>query len=138
MATQFETALASAKPLVIGIIIGALGWWAALSWGFGWMSHGSARQLADQQTGTALVAALTPECMNRFEHQTDVLKAWQALKKASANFNQASFMKKGGWVVMKGQPVPSADTDNIANHCASKLLGLKQIGKVKLAKSTTT
>lgn len=133
MSIQTESALALGKPFVLGLAIGVVGWWAALFWGLGWMSHGAAHRLADHQTRTALVAAITPECIARFEQQTNVPKAWLALKKASDNYDQASFMEKGGWVATKGQLIPSGDTDAIANHCANKLLSLKQLGKAKLA-----
>lgn len=131
MSTRFESAVAAGKPLLLGLVVGVLGWWAALSWGFGWMSHGAAHQLAVQQTRTALVAAITPECVTRFEHQNNVPKAWKALNTASNNFMQTSFMKKGGWIAAKEQVIPSADMDAIANHCANKLLSMKQLGKAK-------
>ena len=131
MSNRFESAVAAGKPVLLGLVVGVLGWWIALSWGFGWMSHGAAHQLADQQTRTALVAAIAPECIARFEHQADVPKAWQALNNASNNFTQTSFMKKGGWVAAKGQAIPSADVDAIANDCANKLLSMKQLGKAK-------
>lgn len=131
MSVRFESVMAVVKPLIWGLVVGVFGWWAALSWGFGWMSHGAAHHLADQQTRSALVAAITPECVARFERQTDVPKAWQALNSASNDFTQTSFMKKGGWVAAKGQVIPSADMDAIANSCANKLLTLKELGKAK-------
>ena len=137
MSTEDKSFLSQAKPFIWGLIIGAGIWWGALAWGFGWMSHGAAHQLADQQSQNALVAAVAPECVARFEHQTGVLKAWQALKKSSDNYDQASFLEKGGWVAMKGQTIPSSDNDAIANHCANKLLSLKQVGKVKLTSATS-
>ena len=138
MSEQLESAMAVGKPLLLGLIIGVLGWWAALAWGFGWMSHGAANRLADHQTRTALVAAIAPECMARFEQQADVPKAWKALNNASNNFTQTSFMKKGGWVVTKDQKIPSADFDAIANTCANRLLSMKQLGKAKVASNATS
>lgn len=137
MSEKLDSTMAAAKPLLIGLVIGVFGLWATLAWGFGWMSHGAAHKLADHQTRTALVAAITPECMARFERQVDLPKAWQALNSASNNFTQTSFMKKGGWVIAKEQKIPSADFDAIANSCADKLLAMKQLGKPKLASKGT-
>lgn len=129
--------LAQAKPFVWGIIAGAVAWWAALAWGFGWMSGGTAHQMAVQQTHNALVAVVAPECIDRFERQPHLLKAWQALKKSSDGYDQASFLEKGGWVSVPGQTIPAADTDDIANQCANKLLSMKQIGDVKLTSASS-
>jgi hypothetical protein len=121
------------KPAAWGVVVGALGWWAVLSWGFGWVSAGTAQKMAADQTQTAVVAAMTPGCVARFEQQPNALISWKALKKSADNYNQSDFVQKGGWVELPGQKLDSDTAGGIANACATQLLALKEIGGVKLS-----
>jgi hypothetical protein len=121
------------KPGIWGAVIGAVAWWSVLFWGFGWMSAGAARQLADNQTQTAVVASATPYCVERFEQQADAVASWQALKKSSDDYNQSDFMKKGGWATLPDQKPDSDITSAVADACATQLLALKELNGVKLS-----
>jgi hypothetical protein len=121
------------KPGIWGVVIGAVAWWAVLFWGFGWMSSGSAKQLADNRTQTAVVAAATPYCVTRFEQQTGAVASWQALKKSAADYNQNDYVEKGGWATMTDQKPGSGITSAIADACATQLLALKELNGVKLS-----
>jgi hypothetical protein len=125
------------KPGLWGVVIGALAWWAVLAWGFGWVSAGTAKQMADNQTQTAVVASLSPYCVSRFEQQSSAVTSWQALKKAADNYNQDDFIQKGGWVSLPGQKLNADTASAVADACATKLLALKQIGGVKLSSLNT-
>jgi hypothetical protein len=120
------------KPGIWGVIVGALAWWAVLGYGFGWESAATAKERADDQTQTAVVAVATPDCVARFEKQANAVASWRALKKSADNYDQSDFMEKGGWVVLPKQTPDSDYTGAVADACASQLLALKQLNGTKL------
>jgi hypothetical protein len=67
------------------------------------MSSGAAKQLANNQTQSAVVAAGTPYCVARFEQQPNAVASWQALKKSTADYNQSDYVTKGGWATLAGE-----------------------------------
>jgi hypothetical protein len=121
------------KPGFWGLVLGAFAWWGVLAWGLGWMSPATARQMADDQIQNAVIAVASPYCTERFEQQANAVTSWQALKKSADNYDQSSFIEKGGWVDLpKAKPVSDL-ADAVANACATQLLALKQINGVKLS-----
>ncbi|MGH6989169.1 MAG: hypothetical protein ACREFD_09265 [Stellaceae bacterium] len=121
------------KPAFWGLVVGALGWWAVLAWGLGWTSAGSATAMAQQNAETAVVASVTPYCVQRFEQQTNAAAVWKKLKNSAANFNQDSFLVKGGWTALPGMKLNSSYADAVADSCSTRLLALKTIGGVKVS-----
>ena len=121
------------KPAIWGVVVGAIVWWAVLFWGFGWMTSGTAKQLADNQTQSAVVAAGTPYCVARFEQQPNAVASWQALKKSAADYNQSDYVTKGGWATLAGEKPDSDTTSAVAVACATRLLALKEINGVTLS-----
>jgi len=121
------------KPGAWGVALGALAWWAVLSLGFGWMSPGAAKNLADNQTQTAVVSAATPYCVARFEQQANAVASWQALKKSGDDYDEGDYISKGGWATVPGQEPDSDTTSAIANACATKLLALTELDGTKLS-----
>jgi hypothetical protein len=121
------------RPGIWGAIVGAVAWWTVLAFGFGWMSAGTARQLADDQTQTAVVAAATPYCIARFEQQPNAVASWQGLKKSQDNYDEGDYVKKGGWATLSGQKLNSDITSAVAEACATQLLTLKELNGVKLS-----
>ena len=102
------------KPGIWGMGLGAAAWWAVLAGGMGWMSGSAAKQLAENQTQPAVVAAATPYCVARFEQQSNAVTSWQALKKSASDYNQTDFVKKGGWATLSGQKLDSEITSAVA------------------------
>jgi len=121
------------KPGIWGAVVGAVAWWAVLAFGFGWMSAGTTKQLADNQTQTAVVAAATPYCVSRFEQQPNAVASWQLLKKSASDYDQSDYVKKGGWATLSGQKPDSDITSAVADACATQLLALKELDGVKLS-----
>jgi len=103
------------------------------TWGFGWMSSGAAKQLANNQTQSAVVAAGTPYCVARFEQQPNAVASWQALKKSTADYNQSDYVTKGGWATLAGEKADSDITSAVADACATKLLALKELNGATLS-----
>jgi hypothetical protein len=120
------------KPGIWGVVLGALAWWGVLSWGLGWVSAGTAKQLADNQTQAAVVAAASPYCVARFEQQPNAVASWQALKKSAADYDQSDYIEKGGWAALPNQKPDSDMTAAVADACATQLLALKQLDGVTL------
>jgi hypothetical protein len=121
------------KPGLLGVAIGALAWWAILASGLGWVSAGTAKQMANSETQSAVVASIAAYCVSRFEQQTNAVASWRALKKAADNYNQDAFIQKGGWILLPGQKLNADTASAVADACATKLLALNQIDGVKLS-----
>ncbi len=99
---------------------GALGAVATLTIGFywgGWVTGGSAREMAQKGADMALVAALAPICVDQFQHSADATANLVALKKVSV-WRQGTFISDGGWATMPGDNTTSTA---VADACAAKL-----------------
>jgi poly(3-hydroxybutyrate) depolymerase len=111
----------SLKRLVQGAVVGAVATMiVGFNWG-GWMLGSSARTVADSTAASAVVAAIAPICVNHFQHSADATTNMATLRKTS-EWDQASFVEKGGWAVMPG----SKDADSgVSQACANLLASLK-------------
>ena len=72
------------KPALWGMVGGAIA--AAIvgfSWG-GWVTGGKAEAEATQRANAAVVVALAPGCVERFQRATDVSANLSALKKVDS------------------------------------------------------
>jgi hypothetical protein len=90
---------------------------------FGWVTSSTAERQAKEQTETALVAALTPVCVEKFKESADAAKNFEALKKIEYSWEKGSFVQKGGWATPPGAKEPNSA---VAQACAEAL------GKQKL------
>jgi hypothetical protein len=91
------------------------------SWG-GWMTGGSAIKLADERAITAVVAALTPICVEKFLQNGDAKANLAVLQKISSNWEQGQYLEKGGWATQPGATSPDY---HLARACAEKLVLVK-------------
>ena len=110
------------KPGVWGAIWGAIGIMILGFWQFGWVTGGTAKQMADARAETAVTQALTPICTASFGKQADAAGKLAELKKLSS-WDQRSFIEKGGWANLPGSDKPDKD---LATACAAKL---SEVGK---------
>jgi len=111
----------SLKPALWGATAGA----AALAiigfaWG-GWVTGGSAERNAANRASSAVVAALAPICLDRFQQTSDWAMQLTELKKISS-YDQTSFVEKAGWATMPGSKSPSS---GVAKACAGLIANLK-------------
>lgn len=110
------------KPAVWGAVGGAVALAiVGFSWG-GWVTGADAKQMADKQAEKAVVSALAPICVERFQEQPDSGAKLAALKETSV-YKQADFIKDGGWATMGGADQPAPGT---AKACANMLKNLPQ------------
>ena len=105
------------KPAAWGAGVGAV---AIMIVGFstlGWTLGSTAEQMASNRAGMAVVAALMPVCVAKFEAQSGAAAKLVELKKVSS-WDQSSFIEKGGWATMPGSDKPNTA---VARACAEKL-----------------
>jgi hypothetical protein len=109
----------SRTRLIQGIAIGAIATAViGFSWG-GWTTGGAANRLAAEQAYTAVVAALTPLCVEKFLQDSDAKANLAVLTKIRSNWEQGNYVEKGGWATQPG--ATSSDYD-LARACAEKLV----------------
>jgi hypothetical protein len=112
----------SRTRLLQGMAIGAIAAMAiGFSWG-GWVTGSSANRLAADQANTAVVAALTPLCVEKFLQNSDAKENLAALKKIPSNWEQGDYVAKGGWAA---QPGATVSDYHLARACAEKLAQAK-------------
>jgi len=109
----------SRTRLLQGIGVGAIASMViGFSWG-GWMTGGTANRLAAARVDTAVVAALTPICVEKFLQNSDAKANLAVLKKISSNWEQGDYLQKGGWAT---QPGATSSDYHLARACAEKLV----------------
>ena len=111
----------SIKRLLQGAALGAIATMiVGFNWG-GWVTGGTANDTTQRSTKAAVIAALSPICVDKFQHSTDATVNMTELKKVSS-YQQGTFIEKGGWATM-----PGSDTANssVAEACATTLSNLK-------------
>ena len=111
----------SLTRLVQGAFLGAV---ATMLIGFnygGWTLGSTAKKMADQSATNAVVAALVPICVDKFQRATQA-KATLAELKLIDTWKQDTFVEKGGWATFAGTETPNR---NVAEACAKMLNDLK-------------
>src|SRR5437763_5347717 len=86
----------SLKRLLQGAAVGAIATiFVGFYWG-GWSLGSTAIKLADERANTAVVAALTPICVEKFLQNSDAKANLAVLQKISTNWEQGQYLEKGG------------------------------------------
>lgn len=90
------------------------------NWG-GWVTGGTAHDQLQKGTSSAVVAALAPICVDKFQHSIEVASNLLELKKVNS-YQQGSFIERGGWATL-----PGSDSANsaVARACAELLSSVK-------------
>ncbi len=111
----------SPKRLLQGAIIGAaLAMIIGFGWG-GWQLQSKAQRTTEQSVDKALIAALAPICVDKFQHGADAKASLVALK-ATDSWKRDVFVEQGGWATFPGTAEPNR---NVAEACANILNDLK-------------
>lgn len=101
---------------VWGAAVGAL---AAIivALSMGWVVTGSkANALAQKRAETALVAAMTPVCVDRFQRGDGYAAKLAALKKIGLSWERRDFVEKGDWA-----KIGKDSNFEVADACAEAL-----------------
>jgi hypothetical protein len=104
----------AAAGAVVAIIVG-------FNWG-GWTLGSTVDKVAKERADTAVVAALSPICVDQFRQATNVSANLSELNNINYAWDRDVFIEKGGWAIM-----PGSDTTNsaVAKACAETLSALK-------------
>jgi len=103
------------KPALWGFVGGAIA--VAIigfTWG-GWVTGSRSEADATQRANAAVVVALAPVCVEKFQHTADVAANLAALKKVD-QWQQGDFVEKGGWATVPGSK--SDQVSAVAKACA--------------------
>ena len=112
----------SLKRLLQGAAVGVVASMViGFSWG-GWMTGGTANKLAADRADTAVMAALTPVCVEKFMQNSDAKANLAILQKISTNWEQGQYLEKGGWAT---RPGATSSDYQLARACAEKLVQVK-------------
>jgi len=110
------------SPKVEHILWGAVGGAAFCAFvGFmfgGWVTGGKAKELAQEQSQKAVVAALAPICANKFRHATNAAENLVKLKAIAYSYEKGTYISQGGWATFPGSSEPSSA---VAQACAEIL-----------------
>lgn len=99
---------------------GAVGGAATLAlggfmWG-GWMTGGNAEAMAQKRSQAAVVAVLTPICIEKFHSTANASAKLSELKNISSSWLRRDYVVNGGWATF-GQDRPF----ELADACADAL-----------------
>ena len=103
----------------LGSVIGAL--IVGFNWG-GWVTGGSARDMAVQSGKDAVVLRLAPICVYQFNQDPEKDQKLTELKEKSS-YQRDDYVKEQGWATMPGEEEPDS---KVADECAKLLMQIGQ------------
>lgn len=105
------------KPGLLGAAAGAVALAiVGFSWG-GWVTGGTAKQMASDQAKLEVVAALVPICVEQSKQDPQVAEKLTQLK-ATSSYRRSDMLMKVGWATMPGSSDPNR---RVASACMDKL-----------------
>ena len=108
------------KPAVWGAIGGAIALAiVGFNWG-GWVTGGKAEADATERAHGAVVSALAPVCVEKFQHQADAAEKLVEFTKVSSSWGRRAIIEKGGWAATAGSDAPNSA---VVTACAEQLGG---------------
>jgi hypothetical protein len=107
----------SPKRLLQGMAVGAIATMViGFNWG-GWTLGSTAKDMVQKGATAAVVQALAPICVDRFQRAAEAPANLVELKKVST-WQQDTFIEKGGWATFPGMTSPER---GVAQACANLL-----------------
>src|SRR3981081_2862850 len=106
------------KPAVWGAVAGAVAFAVVGFSQLGWTLGSTAEKMATPGAAAAVVAALAPICVEKFQQQTDAVAKLVAFNKVSSSCDRRSLIEKGGWATMPGSDAPNSA---VARACAENV-----------------
>jgi hypothetical protein len=105
------------KPGLYGAACGAIALAVVgFTWG-GWVTGGTARQMASEQSRTDVVAALTSICLDQSKRDPQLAER-VVLLKAASSWERGDIVLKNGWATMPGT---TEGNRLVAIACADKV-----------------
>jgi hypothetical protein len=98
---------------------------AGFSWG-GWVTGGSAREMAENSAAQARQELAAVVCVNRFMAAPDAGVQLTALQEMTSSYAQGKFVADGGWAIIVPESSPTdyktrTDDRKAAGLCAEEL-----------------
>jgi hypothetical protein len=84
----------------------------------GWVTGGKAKELAQEQTQKAVVAALAPICVDTFRRATNAAENLVKLKAITSSYEKGNYVSQGGWATFPGNSEPNSA---VAQACGEML-----------------
>ena len=110
------------KPSLWGAVGGAIVLAIiGFSWG-GWVTGGTAQEMAEKLSREAVVSRLAPICVEQFNQEAEKVQKLEELKEISS-WKRKDYVEKQGWATMPGEK--EADY-KVASRCAELIVGLAQ------------
>lgn len=91
------------------------------AWG-GWVTDGTAREMAAEAANTAVVDRLTPICVEQFNRDSDKDQKFKELKEQDS-WKRGDYVQEQGWATMPGEKDPDS---TVAGKCADLLSKLNE------------
>jgi hypothetical protein len=91
------------------------------AWG-GWVTGGTAREMAEEMAEVAVVGHLAPICVEQFNRDSQKMQKFQELKKEDS-WKRDEYIEKQGWAIMPGQKKPES---TVSAKCAELIMQLGQ------------
>lgn len=107
-----------AKPYVWGAVGGAIALAIVGFAGLDWTTKSTAEKMAKTTADTAVVAALVPICVLKFNEQPDAVAKLTELKTV-ASYQQGKVLEDAGWATIPGGDKPNSA---VARKCAETLI----------------
>jgi hypothetical protein len=85
----------------------------------GWVTGGTALQMAERTSEEAVVARLAPICVAQFDQDIERDQKLTDLKEVTTSTRRATFVKDQGWATMPGESGPD---DKVARECAEQIM----------------
>ena len=109
------------KPLVWGIISGAIGLLIVVFW-TGWvMTSSSAKEQGEQMAKEAVLETLVPICVEQYLQDSNKVERFAELKE-KAYYQRDDYVKEIGWATMPGAKSP---VRGVADKCAKQIIELE-------------
>jgi hypothetical protein len=117
----------SLKRLLQGAAAGAVATIiVGFNWG-GWTLGGTVDKIAKERAETAVVAELSPICVDQFRQAANASANLSELSKISYSWDRDGFIEKGGWAIMPG----SGTTNSAVAKACAETLGTLKAGDVQ-------
>ena len=95
--------------IVLAIIGFALG---------GWVTGGTAQEMAKEMADEAVIDRLAPICVAQFQQDPNKEERLKELKKLDS-WKRGDYVKEQGWATMPGEKEPDSE---VADECARRLV----------------
>lgn len=94
---------------------------AIVGFSAGWViTTGTAAEMAEDQANQAVITAMTPICVARFNELAEMARETHiAALEEESSWSQGDYIEEQGWATMPGAEEPN---DEIAEACSEKLL----------------